>query len=352
VSAGARELYVLVVDDSAVMRQVLTALLSSAPGVSVGVAADPIFAVERMRTRRPDVIVLDLELPRMDGMTFLRRIMAEDPIPVVICSSHIGEGGRQAVDALSEGAVDVITKPQVGLRGFLEESAQTLIDTVLAAAQSRPFRRAWRKDAPKSEPIRVASRSQRPLSATEYIVALGASTGGTEALRGVLEALPKSAPPVLIVQHMPEHFTGTFAKSLDRTCRVEVKEAVNGDRLARGRVLVARGNHHLELRQSPGGLEVMVSTGPLVNRHRPSVDVLFRSVAKAAGKRALGVIMTGMGGDGADGLLEMRRAGARTIAQDEASSIVFGMPKVAIQRGAAKEVLPLESIAGAILEGP
>jgi len=348
-----RPLHVLIVDDSAVMRQIMAGLLGKSPGFSVDTASDPVIAMERMRNRRPDVIVLDLEMPRMDGMTFLRKLMKEDPIPVVICSGHVAQGAHHAVEALAEGAVDLIAKPQLGLRDFLEETADTIVETIRGAAHAQLFRRALRGQTPAQRPasIRAAKRfSVRPSG--DYVVALGASTGGTDALRDVLEALPSSCPPIVIVQHMPELFTATFAKHLNRTCEIEVREAVHGDGLEVGRALIAPGNHHMRLQRVNGRLRVDVSSGPLVNRHRPSVDVLFKSVAQNTGKQAVGIIMTGMGGDGADGLLEMRRAGARTVAQDQASCAVFGMPKVAIACGAARDVMPLDQIATAILEGP
>jgi two-component system chemotaxis response regulator CheB len=344
-----KDLHVLVVDDSAVVRQVLTAVLQDEPGISVSVAPDPLLAMERMKNRRPDVIVLDLEMPRMDGLTFLRKLMAEDPLPVVICSAHVGGSSAAAVEALAEGAVDLITKPQLGIKGFLEESAQRLIDTVRGAAQAQPLRHRLRgPSAPaRPPPARISNRPP-----PDYVVAVGASTGGTEALHRVLEPLPKEAPPLVVVQHMPEGFTTAFARSLDRRCSVQVKEAASGDAVVAGRVLLARGNHHIELVRRGARFEVALGIGPLVNRHRPSVDVLFRSVARVAGRQAVGVLLTGMGSDGSEGLLEMRRAGARTIAQDRDSSVVFGMPKAAIDRGAASEVLALDLIGSAILAGP
>ncbi len=342
---------VLVVDDSAVVRQVLGGLLSDDPGLRVETASDPLIAMERMKRRRPDVIVLDLEMPRMDGMTFLRKLMGEDPIPVVVCSSLVGDGST-AMDALAEGAVDVIAKPKIGVKDFLEEAAQLLIDTVRAASQAQVLRRLrGRTSLPAGSTVPGVLRpSARP--APEYIVAIGASTGGTDALHQLLAALPKNSPALLVVQHMPEGFTSAFARHLDKTCAIDVKEAATGDAVVPGRALIARGNHHLQVIRRGPRFEVEVAIGALVNRHRPSVDVLFRSVAKASGKRAIGVLLTGMGSDGAEGLLEMRRAGARTIAQDASSSVVFGMPKAAIDRGAASRVLPLESIAAALLAPP
>ena len=328
--------HVLVVDDSALVRQAFTALLSR--HFSVDTAADPLIAERKMAKQRPAVIVLDLQMPRVDGMTFLRQIMRSDPIPVVICSSAATRGSEVAMRALEEGAVDLILKPQIGVRDFIEDSATLLIDTITAASQARIGVRAPRVRLPLPSPV-----------AGPRVIAVGASTGGTEALREMIEALPPDAPGMVVVQHMPEGFTAAFAKRLNETARVEVKEATYGDAVLPGRVLIAPGNHHMLLRRSGTRYYVQVSSGPLVSRHRPSVDVLFRSVAQAAGSSAVGVILTGMGDDGAEGLLEMRESGARTIAQDEATSVIFGMPKEAIARGAAMEVLPLGEIAGAVL---
>jgi two-component system chemotaxis response regulator CheB len=346
-----KRLKVLVVDDSAVMRQGMTAILSRA-GLDVQVAADPLFARQKMEKERPDVIVLDLEMPRMDGLTFLRQIMAEDPIPVVVCSALIDGTTDAGLRALADGAVEIVAKPKLGIREFLQESAVLLADAVRAAAGAR-LRRP--QPPPVAIPPRLTADALLPRRhsaleiTTDKVVAVGASTGGTEALRAVLEALPPDCPGLLIVQHMPEGFTRAFAERLNDSCRIEVKEARSGDRVIEGRALIAPGNHHLLLRRSGAHYIADVTAGPLVSRHRPSVDVLFRSVAQAGGRNAVGVIMTGMGSDGAAGLLEMREAGAATIAQDEASCVVFGMPKEAIARGAAADVVPLSLIPGAIL---
>jgi two-component system chemotaxis response regulator CheB len=339
---------VLVVDDSAVVRQALSAILGGA-GFTVAVASDPLIAMARIRAARPRVIVLDLEMPRMDGLTFLRRLMAEDPIPVVVCSGLAGSGTETALQALAEGAVEVVGKPRLGVREFLHESATLLVDAVRAAAVARlrprvPARRKLTADAV------LPAREAPVLTVTsDKVVAVGASTGGTEALRHVLEALPADAPGLVVVQHMPALFTRAFADRLDRSCRIEVKEAAHGDRVLEGRALVAPGNRHLLLQRSGAHYTVEVKDGPLVSRHRPSVDVLFRSAAQAAGPNAVGVILTGMGDDGAAGLLEMKRAGAATVAQDEASCVVFGMPREAIARGAVDVVEPLDRIPGAVL---
>jgi len=322
--------------------------------MAVTVASDPLIAMDKMRTARPDVILLDLVMPRMDGMTFLRRIMEDDPVPVVVLSTLATRGAEAAVRALDEGAVAVVAKPRLGLRSFLHESAVLLIDAVRAAAEARlrPRPRTLRPAAPRlsADVVLPAAAPYRTTPGADTIVAVGASTGGTEALRALLEPLPADAPPMVIVQHMPEIFTRAFADRLDQTCRVEVKEAAAGDRIVRGRALVAPGNRHLLVRREGGHLVADLSDGPLVSRHRPSVDVLFRSVAQAAGPNAVGVILTGMGDDGVAGLLEMRAAGAVTLAQDEASCVVFGMPKEAIARGAVERVLPLARIPWAVLE--
>ena len=346
---------ILVVDDSAVVREVMTAVLSQEPGFNVVVAGDPFIAMGKMKILRPDVIILDLEMPRMDGLTFLRKIIREDPIPVMICSALTGPETSIGLQALEEGAVDVVTKPRLGVREFLHESAVVLIDAVRAAARSterRPLQHAIAA-APRFNPnAKHIEESAIPLRITsDKVVAIGASTGGTEALRTVLESMPPDAPGLVVVQHMPEGFTAAFAQRLNQICRIEVKEAANGDRITAGRALIAPGNLHVMVRRNGAQYVAEVTDGPLVSRHRPSVDMLFRSVAQSAGPNAVGVIMTGMGNDGAEGLLEMRRAGAYTLAQDEGSCVVFGMPKEAIERGAVDRVVNLSAIATAILNG-
>ena len=346
---------ILVVDDSAVVREVMTAVLSQEPGFNVMVAGDPFIAMSKMKHRRPDVIILDLEMPRMDGLTFLRKIIREDPLPVIICSALTGPDTTIGLQALEEGAVDVVTKPRLGVREFLHESAIVLIDAVRATARStRPksFKSAIAATPRFNADARIIEESAVPLRVTsDKVVAIGASTGGTEALRTVLESMPPDAPGLVVVQHMPEGFTAAFAQRLNQICRIEVKEAANGDRITRGRALIAPGNLHTMVRRNSAQYVVEVTDGPLVSRHRPSVDMLFRSLAQSAGPNAVGVIMTGMGNDGAEGLLEMRRAGAYTLAQDEASCVVFGMPKEAIERGAVDRVVNLSSITTAILNG-
>ncbi|MEO5656299.1 MAG: chemotaxis response regulator protein-glutamate methylesterase [Nitrospiria bacterium] len=347
-----RAIHVLVVDDSAVVRQVLTAILSQEPGMTVSTAPDPIIAMDKMARQRPDVILLDLEMPRMDGLTFLHKIMTEDPIPVVVCSSFTGAGTEAALLAMEEGAVEIVTKPKLGLREFLHDSGVAVIEAVRGAARAR-LRRGPSLKRPEPRLNADAVLPQRKAlttASTEQVVAVGASTGGTEALREFLEAMPPDAPGLVIVQHMPERFTRAFADRLNRVCRIEVKEAQQGDVVSAGRALIAPGNRHMMLNGWGGRYTVEVADGPLVSRHRPSVDVLFRSVAQTAGANAMGVIMTGMGDDGAQGLLEMRRAGAATIAQDEATCIVFGMPKEAIARGAVEEIVPLPGLCAAVLK--
>ncbi|AVS78596.1 chemotaxis response regulator protein-glutamate methylesterase [Paracidovorax avenae] len=349
-----KPIQVIVVDDSAVVRQVLTGLLGEAPGIEVlYAAADPLLAMERMKHQWPDVILLDVEMPRMDGITFLRKIMAERPTPVVICSTLTEKGARTTMEALAAGAVAIVTKPRLGLKSFLTESADELVATVRAAARANVRRLARQPAAPAMAPplgkntadaILPPGAGRAMAQTTERVVAIGTSTGGTQALEEVLTALPRVCPGIVIVQHMPEKFTAAFASRLDGLCRIAVKEAENNDRVVPGRALIAPGGKHMLLRRSGAQYHVEVLDGPLVNRHRPSVDVLFRSVAKCAGANAHGIIMTGMGDDGAAGLLEMHQAGARTTAQDEESCVVFGMPKEAIKRGGVDKVLPLSAI--------
>jgi two-component system chemotaxis response regulator CheB len=343
---------VLIVDDSAVVRQTLSRLLSEDPEIEViATASDPFVAADRIAEEVPDVITLDIEMPRMDGLTFLKKLMVQHPIPVVICSSLAEEGAASTLRALDYGAVDIITKPRLGTRQFLEDSQITLCNVVKAAASARlRSPRSVQAIEPKLTADAILARATHAMAqTTEKVVAVGASTGGTEALKELLESLPADAPGIVIVQHMPELFTRAFASRLDGLCAVTVKEAESNDTVIRGRVLIAPGNHHLLLKRSGARYHVEVKDGPLVCRHRPSVDVLFRSAARYAGRNAVGVILTGMGDDGARGMLEMKQAGATTIAQDEATSVVFGMPKEAIKLNCVDRVLPLESIAGSIL---
>lgn len=343
---------VLIVDDSALVRQTLAAILSSDPEIEViGTAGDPYAAAERIEEQVPDVITLDIEMPRMDGLTFLRKLMSQHPIPVVVCSSLAGEGTQSALRALEYGAVEIIAKPRVGTRQYLEESRIALCQTVKAAAAARPRRtNPGHTVQPKLTADAILPAATHAMAeTTEKVVVIGASTGGTEALKTLLEALPADCAGIAIVQHMPELFTRAFADRLNNLCRITVKEAETNDSILRGRALIAPGNHHLLLKRSGARYFVEVRDGPLVCRHRPSVDVLFRSAARYAGRNAVGVILTGMGDDGARGMLEMKQAGATTLAQDEASCVVFGMPKEAIRMNGVDRIVPLEGIAAAIL---
>ena len=350
-----RRIKVMIVDDSAVLRQVLGGILSADPMIEViAAASDPLYAIEKMKAGWPDVIVLDVEMPRMDGITFLRRIMRERPTPVVICSTLTDKGAQTTVEALAAGAVSIVTKPKLGLKAFLNDASDDLVAAVKAAAQANVTRlvidgvpRVTAKhSADAILPPPAASAMSRT---TEHVVAIGTSTGGTQALENVLRRLPRVCPGIAIVQHMPEAFTAAFSARLDSVCEIEVKEAQNRDRVLPGRALIAPGGKHMLLRRNGAQYIVEIVDGPLVNRHRPSVDVLFRSAAKCAGSNALGIIMTGMGDDGAAGLLEMRNAGARTVAQDEETCVVYGMPREAVKRGAVMKSVPLGAIDKEIL---
>lgn len=345
-----KKLRVLIVDDSASVRQVLKEILESDPQIEVmGVAPDPYVAVERIKAEVPDVITLDIEMPRMNGVTFLEKIMAQHPIPVVICSTLTGAGSDVALAAMEKGAIEIITKPKLGAREFFEESRIRICDVIKSAGRAR---------LRKGQPVHVSANpkltadvvlakpnSNAMIQTTEKVVAVGASTGGTEALREFLQAMPLDAPGIVVVQHMPEEFTARFAQRLDAICRISVKEAEDNDSVIRGQALIAPGNRHLLLKRSGARYFVELRDGPLVSRHRPSVDVLFRSAARYGGRNVVGVIMTGMGDDGAKGMVEMKQAGAFNIAQDEASCIVFGMPAEAIKLHAVDKVLPLNQIA-------
>lgn len=339
---------VLVVDDSAVVRQVMSQILNSTKDIKVyATAQDPIFAERTMQQQWPDVIVLDIEMPRMDGISFLQKIMKERPTPVVICSSLAGKGTELAMTAMQSGAIDIVTKPSLGVKDFIAESKMTICDIVRAAAAAK-FSRKVVAATKTTQPVvhrDLASMSQT----TDRIIAIGTSTGGTTALESILTKLNRTVPGIAVVQHMPERFTEAFAKRLDSLCELQVKEAETGDRLINGQVLIAPGGKHMEVQRSGAQYIVRVFDGPAVNRHCPSVDVLFRSVAKNVKQNATGIIMTGMGDDGARGLLEMRNSGAMTVAQDEASSIVFGMPKEAIKLDAAKLVMSLDQLPQYIL---
>ncbi len=350
----ARRIKVLVVDDSALVRQTLSEIFAADPDIEVvGTASDPFVAAKRMETVVPDVITLDVEMPRMDGITFLRKIMTQHPIPVVICSAVTGEGADATFKALEYGAVEIITKPRVSTRQFLEESAIRICDAVKAAARAR-MKKVTEKIAitPKLSADVVLpplTGKTRAVGATGKIVVIGASTGGTEALAALLLGLPANCPPIGVVQHMPEHFTGAFARRLNAACAMRVKEAQDGDRMEQGSVLIAPGNMHMLLKRNGGQYYVELREGPLVRRHRPSVDVLFRSAARYGGANVVGAILTGMGDDGAVGMREMWDAGAYTIAQDEATCVVFGMPQEAIKMGGVRKILPLSGIAAEIM---
>jgi len=331
---------VLIVDDSAVVRAILSKQLDAYPGIEViGTAPDPYIARDKIVQLQPDVVTLDIEMPRMDGITFLRKLMQYHPTPVVIVSSLTPEGGELALEAIEAGAVDVVAKP--GAAYTVGDMVDQLAEKVIAAASARV-------DARAHPP--VAAQSLSLTRTTKKVVAIGGSTGGTVALQEVLTALPHNSPGIVAVLHMPEHFTAAYARRLDEICAIEVREARNGDAVVRGRALIAPGNKHMLLSRSGARYRVIIKDGPTVNRHRPSVDVLFKSVARFAGRNAVGIIMTGMGADGALGLKAMRDEGARTIAQDETSCVVFGMPREAIRVGAAERVISLGAIAGTALE--
>lgn len=333
---------VLVVDDSAVVRQSLRRILNSNDNLEVmGVASDPFMAVQKISKQKPDVITLDIEMPRMDGITFLQRIMSQHPMPVVIISSLTAKGSELAIKALELGAVDIIQKNTLSIDTFSENSQQ-IIDVVIAAGKS-VIRRKNRLLKSVQSPISQVSTGVTVTS--NKIIGIGASTGGTEAIKAVLEEMPIDCPGIVIVQHMPEVFTRSFAERLDNLCKIEVKEAQDGDSILRGRALIAPGNYHMSVRRSGSKYYVHIQDGPPVNRHRPSVDVLFQSIARFAGQNAVGIIMTGMGADGAQGLLEMRNAGAYTLAQDEKSSVVYGMPNEAVKLGAAHKIVSLNQLA-------
>lgn len=345
---------VLVVDDSAVVRQTLSEIINSDDELEViATAGDPFIAAQKMQEVIPDVITLDVEMPKMDGITFLKKIMSQHPIPVVMCSTLTTQGSETALKALEYGAIEIIQKPQLGTKQFLIDSKIFITDAIKAAAKAKVKKIATTemKVTPKLSADAMIARptSNSMIQTTEKIVVIGASTGGTEALRVVLENMPIDSPGIAIVQHMPEKFTTAFANRLNGICRVEVKEAEDGDTIVRGRALIAPGNKHMLIKRSGAKYFVEVKEGPLVSRHRPSVDVLFRSAARYGGKNVVGVIMTGMGDDGAKGMLEMKEMGAYTIAQDEDSCIVFGMPNEAIKAGGVDKITSLNNITQTIL---
>ena len=349
---------VYVVDDSAVVRQALMHLLQGDPEIELmGSAPNPLIAGPVIRKNRPDVLLLDIEMPGMDGLTFLRLVMAEMPIPTVICSTLTDKGSKVALEALAAGAVAVVAKPRLGLKQFLEDSRRELVQTLKAAARSRPRGTAAAPGGRSSEAKAAPPRPSPTLPvnglhalAVNKPVVLGSSTGGTQAIESVLMALPADSPGIAIVQHMPAAFTAMYAQRLDNACAMNVREARDGDRLERGVVLIAPGGRHMQLRKAGGQYFAVVSDGPPVNRHKPSVDVLFQSAAACAGKDVLAIILTGMGNDGARGMKLLHDGGARTIAQNEETCVVFGMPMEAIRLQAVDEVLPLASVANAIVQ--
>lgn len=335
---------VLIVDDSAVVRQIFSRELGRDPDIEVvGTAPDPYVARDKIINLQPDVITLDVEMPRMDGITFLRRLMHFHPIPIIIVSSLTKSGGALALEALEAGAVDIMSKP--GAAYTVGDLSVALCDKIKGAARVNVKKQ--QQDKPPAPP---PSKSLAMTATTNKIIAIGASTGGTQAIQQLLTVLPSNSPGIVIVQHMPEHFTTAFSQRLNELCRMEVKEAENGDSVVPGKVLIAPGNFHMLLKRSGARYFVEVKSGPLVSRHRPSVNVLFKSAAQFAGKNAVGVILTGMGSDGAEGLKKMKDAGAKTIGQDEATSIVYGMPKVAYDMGGVDHVLPLNAIPDKMLK--
>ena len=355
-SASKNKIKVMLVDDSAVVRQTISKVLDSDPDIEVIEACqDPYIAAKKLRTVIPDVMVLDVEMPRMDGITFLQKIMSQNPIPVIICSTLVEQGAETTLKALEYGAVDIIQKPTIGTKKFLEEATVLLTDAVKAAARVnvKKITTRTRQIAPKltADAVLSAADGKAMSKTTEKIIVIGASTGGTEAVRSVLEVMPQDAPGIVIVQHMPQGFTASFAKRLNELCKINVKEAKDGDTVLRGHALIAPGNCHTLIKRSGARYFVEVRDGPLVARHRPSVDVLFRSSARYAGSNAVAAILTGMGDDGAAGMKEMHETGAYTIAQDEKTSVVYGMPASAVKQGGVDIILPLNRIAAELVNG-
>lgn len=337
---------VLLIDDSAVVRMVVAQVLAAEPGFELTTAPDPVIAAQKMARSRPDVILLDLELPRVDGLSFLRQLMANDPMPVVVLSGRAGPGTHAAIEALTLGAVDVVAKPPSEIRTFLEGAAVRLREVLRAAAGARPRGRVRLQEPPPRAPM-----APGVLKASGTMICVGGSTGGPEALQTFLCALPANAPAVVAVLHMPAPFPAAYAQRLSGRCQVAVRQAEHGDRPRPGLVLLAPGHAHMRVVADAGGPVVALDEGPAVGRHRPSIDVLFHSVAEVVGRRAVGVLLTGMGADGAEGLLSLRRAGARTLAQDESTCVVFGMPREALSRGAVDVLHPLERLAELALLG-
>lgn len=347
---------VMVVDDSAVIRRVLTDIINKDPALELMSAViDPIFAMKRLESGWPDVMVLDVEMPRMDGITFLQKIMTEHPIPVVICSTLTESGAETTMQAMSSGAVNIVTKPKIGAKSFFEDEERMFVDAIKSAAQANVRKMSSTPPQRQNSVAKLTADAMlSPATAamtktTERVVAIGTSTGGTQALEAVLVELPRTCLGMVIVQHMPEKFTAAFSARLNSVCEITVKEAKDGDRVLTGQALIAPGGKHMLLRRSGAKYYVEVKDGPLVSRHKPSVDVLFRSVAKTAGNNALGIIMTGMGDDGAHGMKEMHDLGAKTLAQDEESCVVYGMPKEAVKLGAVDKILPLNNVPSSIM---
>jgi len=353
-----KKIKVMLVDDSAVVRQTLTEVLACDKQIEVIAACqDPFVAAKELRQKVPDVMILDIEMPRMDGITFLQKIMSQHPLPVIICSTLVEKGADTTLKALEYGAIDIVQKPSVGTKKFLQEAQIRLTDAVKAAAGSRVKKIKNQLDKSEkttkkltADAILPSPDSSAMVTTTEKVIVIGASTGGTEAVKNILQAMPHNAPGIVVVQHMPQGFTRSFARRLDELCDINVKEAENGDTILRGHALIAPGNYHTLIKRSGARYYVEVREGPLVSRHRPSVDVLFRSAARYAGSNAISAILTGMGDDGATGMKEMFDAGAYTIAQDEATSVVYGMPGVAVKKGGVIESLPLGDIGLALLE--
>ena len=346
-----KSIQILVVDDSALVRQFMTEVIASQPDMALlATAPDPIVAMTKMQKQWPDVILLDVEMPKMDGITFLKQIMAQHPTPVVICSSLTEKGTALTLEAFSAEAVAVFTKATLGVRQHLQSIANDLIRAIREASQAKT---TTVRPQIKAEPVTMVAPVQTTHNltrTTDRVVAIGTSTGGTIALENILTQLPQDVPGIVIVQHMPEKFTAAFAERLNGLCAIEVREARNGDRVLQGCALIAPGGYHTQVVRNGAFYCTEVFDAPPVNRHKPSVDVLFRSVAKSVGRNALGMILTGMGDDGARGLLSMRQAGANTIAQDEASSVVFGMPKEAIKLGAAEQIFSLNQMPAMIAQ--
>ncbi|MFC6440686.1 chemotaxis response regulator protein-glutamate methylesterase [Bowmanella sp. JS7-9] len=345
---------VMLVDDSALVRNALEELFNRAPDIEVVASApDPFIAADKLKRVVPDVILLDVEMPKMDGLTFLRKLMNQHPIPVIICSTLVGDNSTTHIQALELGAVDIIQKPKIGLRQFVEQHQQYFFDVVRAAAQSRLkplIKRVQAREKHNADVILPSGGRRAMHETTEKLIIIGASTGGTEAIKTVLMGMPSDCPAIAIVQHMPEGFTKSFAARLDSLCQINVREATDNMSLLRGHAVIAPGNMHMMIRRSGARYMVQLQDGPPVSRHKPSVDVLMRSAANYVGSNAVGIILTGMGDDGAAGLLEMREAGAHTIGQDETSSVVYGMPKEAYKKGAVVQQLPLERICAAALK--